>query len=72
MGDRLHAIDARAVRANAATWKRVDRSAEGDDDEDPPTGFVKFAGGAPQGSPDADAAWGKKSRNNSFYGYKPT
>ena len=68
VGDRLHAIDARAVRANAATWKRVDRSVEGDDDEDPPTGFVKFEGGAPQGSP--DAAWGKKSRNNSFYGYK--
>ena len=70
VGDRLHAIDARAVRANAATWKRVDRSVEGDDDEDPPTGFVKFEGGAPQGSPDADAAWGNKSRNNSFYGYK--
>jgi len=70
VADRLHAIDARAVRANVATWSRIDKQPEGRDDEDPPTGFVKFEGDAPHGSPDPDAAWGRKSKNNSFYGYK--
>jgi IS5 family transposase len=71
VGDRLHAIDARAVKANAATWGRIDRElAARDGDDDPPSGFVKFKGDAPPGSPDPDAAWGRKSKNNSFYGYK--
>jgi len=70
VGDRLHAIDARAVRANVATWNRIDRQPEGRDGDDPPSGFVKFEGGAPQGSPDPDAAWGRKNKNTTFYGYK--
>ena len=71
VGNRLHAIDSRAVKANAATWSRIDRElASRGDDDPPPAGLVKFEGGAPRGSPDADAAWGKKSKNNSFYGYK--
>ena len=71
VGDRLHAIDSRAVKANAATWSRIDRElASRGDDDPPPAGLVKFEGGAPRGSPDGDAAWGKKSKNHSFYGYK--
>jgi len=70
VADRLHAIDARAVKANVATWGRIDRElAERDDDDLPPAGFVKFEG-APRGSPDPDARWGRKSRSRSFYGYK--
>lgn len=71
VGDRLHAIDARAVRANVATWRRIDRELEKqrDSNDDPPAGFIKFDD-APRGSPDADARWGKKSQNHSFYGYK--
>jgi len=66
VADRLHAIDARAVRANVAVWRRRDR---GHDDDDDPSGFVKFVD-TPKGSPDPDAAWGRKSKKESFYGYK--
>jgi len=70
VADRLHAIDSRAVKANAATWRRVDReSADRDDDDLPPSGFVKFDD-TPRGSPDADARWGRKNKKTSFYGYK--
>ena len=65
IADRLHAIDARAVKANVATWRRRDREM---DDDDPP-GFIKFDD-APKGSPDPDAKWGAKSRGNFFHGYK--
>ena len=40
IADRLHAIDSRAVKANVATWRKRDRD-RGDDD-DTPSGFVKF------------------------------
>jgi len=67
VADRLHAIDSRAVKANVAVWRKRDRDMG--DDDDTPTGFMKFDDGPP-GSPDADAAWGKKNRNHSFFGYK--
>jgi len=65
IADRLYAIDARAVKANVATWRRRDDH----DDEDGPGGFVKFDPGPP-GSPDPDAAWGRKNKHSSFLGYK--
>jgi len=65
IADRLHAIDARAVKANAATWRRRDDS----DDDDGSGGFVKFDP-SPPGNPDPDAAWGRKNKHNSFLGYK--
>ena len=68
IADRLHAIDSRAVKANVALWRRRDRDIEQDDD-DTPSGFVKFDD-TPKGSPDPDARWGKKSAKNSFHGYK--
>lgn len=75
IGDRLHAIDSRAVAANAAVWRSTDRRlAESDDDGegDPPAagGMIKFEGNSPPGSPDPDAAWGKKNKATSFFGYK--
>jgi IS5 family transposase len=71
VADRLHAIDARAVKANVATWGRIDREIQehGGDDDLPPGGWERFAD-SPRGSPDSDAAWGRKNKNNSFYGYK--
>lgn len=65
IADRLHAIDSRHFKANVAIWRKRDR----DNDDDPPSGLVKFEGGNPD-SPDADAAWGRKSKNFSFFGYK--
>ena len=70
VADRLHAIDARAVRSNVATWQRVDRRSGEDDGDAPPSGFVKFEGDSPSGSRDPDAAWGRKNKNTTFYGYK--
>jgi IS5 family transposase len=67
IADRLHAIDARAVKANVATWRQRDR--ERDDDDDSPPGFVKFDD-APKGSPDPDAKWGAKRKGKFFFGYK--
>lgn len=70
IADRLHAIDARVVKANVATWRRIDRQlAEHEDDDLPPSGLIRFDD-TPRGSPDADARWGKKNRNDSFFGYK--
>jgi IS5 family transposase len=66
IADRLHAIDSSHFRANVATWRRRDDS---DDDDDSPGGFVKFDD-SPPGSPDPDAAWGAKSKNFKFFGYK--
>lgn len=68
IADRMHAIDARVVRANVATWRRRDRNIE-NDDVDTPSGFIKFDD-TPPGSRDPDAAWGRKSKNDKFYGYK--
>jgi IS5 family transposase len=65
IADRLHAIDARAVKANVATWRRRDR----DDDDDSPPGLVRFDD-TPPGSPDPDAKWGAKSTGKYFHGYK--
>lgn len=65
IADRLHAIDSRAVRANVATWRKRDDH----DDDGGPGGFVKFDPGPP-GSPDPDAAWGRKNKRTSFLGYK--
>jgi len=45
VADQLHAIDARAGKANVATWDRIDRElAACDDDDLPPAGFVNFEG----------------------------
>jgi len=65
VADRLHAIDSRHFKANVAIWRKHDRD---HDDDDTPTGFVKFDDTA--GSPDPDAAWGAKSKNFKFLGYK--
>lgn len=67
IADRLHAIDARAVKANVALWRKRDRDNE--DDDDTPPGFVKFDD-TPKGSPDPDAAWGAKGKGKFFLGYK--
>jgi IS5 family transposase len=69
VADRLHAIDARVVKANAATWGRIDRELAERDDDLPPGGWERFAD-TPRGSPDADAAWGRKNKSTKFYGYK--
>jgi len=63
--DRLHAIDSRHFKANVAIWRKRDRDL---DDDDTPTGFVKFDDSP--GGPDPDASWGRKSKNFSFFGYK--
>jgi IS5 family transposase len=67
IADRLHAIDARVVKANVSAWRKRDRDI--DDDDDTPGGFVKFDD-TPAGSPDPDAAWGAKSNKKFFLGYK--
>jgi IS5 family transposase len=70
IADRMHAIDARAVKANVATWRRIDRQlAEHEDDDLPPPGLIRFDD-TPRGSPDADAKWGRKNKKTSFFGYK--
>jgi IS5 family transposase len=66
ISDRLHAIDSRHFKANVSTWKRRDHET---DDDDPPSGFVKFDD-SPSGSPDPDARWGAKSKTLKFFGYK--
>lgn len=66
ISDRLHAIDSRTVKANVATWRKRDRN---NDEDDTPSGFVKFDD-SPPGSPDPDARWGKKNKKSSFHGYK--
>lgn len=66
ISDRLHAIDSSHFKANVSTWRQRDRD---DDDDETPSGFVKFDD-SPKGSPDPDAAWGRKSKNFKFFGYK--
>jgi len=71
VGDRLHAIDARAVKANVNTWLLRDRAIEERDaDKGSRGGFERFEGPRPRGSPDPDAAFGRKSKNKKFFGYK--
>jgi len=70
VGDRLHAIDARAVKANVNTWLLRDRAIEERERGGKPGGFVKYQGPRPRGSPDPDAAFGRKSKNKKFFGYK--
>jgi transposase len=68
IGDRLHAIDSRAVAANAATWRKIDRAlAERLEKGGPPPagGMIKFDYSPPV-SPDPDAAWGRKNKTTSF------
>jgi len=63
----VHAIDAVAIKANMATWGRIDRHlADHDDNELPLARFVKFED-VLRDTPYPKVAYGRK--NNSFYGY---